>query len=148
MSLLQRTQVIFAKAESTYATDPTIADTDAVLTSNLNITPLDGPTVGRNLNRNVLGNDAQLRVGSFVTVSFDVELAGSGTAGTAPAYSALLLACGMAETVVASTSVTYDPVSTSFGSVWLEYEMGGQQHIIKGARGTFGMSANPAKYLN
>ncbi len=44
-------------------------------------------------------------------VSFTTELRGSGTAGTAPDYGILFRACGLKETVVGGTSVTYDPTS-------------------------------------
>jgi hypothetical protein len=45
-------------------------------------------------------------------VEFDVDLVGSGTAGTAPAWGPLIQACAFAEVIVASTSVTYNPVSS------------------------------------
>ena len=44
-----------------------------------------------------------------VEVTFEVEMAGSGTAGTAPAFGPLLKACGNSETIVTDTSVTYAP---------------------------------------
>jgi hypothetical protein len=66
-----------------------------------------------------------------------VELAGSGTAGTAPAYGSILKACGFSETIVASTSVTYAPVSSSFSSVTIYYNVDGVRHKLTGCRGTF-----------
>lgn len=44
-------------------------------------------------------------------LSFSCELKGSGAAGTAPDISILLQACGLTETIVAATSVTYGPTS-------------------------------------
>ena len=51
-----------------------------------------------------------------VEITFEVELAGSGSAGTAPAWGPIIRACGFSETISASTSVTYAPVSSSFES--------------------------------
>ncbi|MCK7495178.1 MAG: hypothetical protein MZW92_31855 [Comamonadaceae bacterium] len=42
-------------------------------------------------------------------LTFDVEIKGSGAAGTAPELGVLLKGCGFGETVVAVTSVTYAP---------------------------------------
>ncbi len=81
------------------------------------------------------------------TISFSVELKGSGTAGTAPlALARALQACGFAETIVASTSVTYDPISESISSATLEMrEMHGDGiakiYQIVGARGTVTFTA-------
>jgi hypothetical protein len=49
----------------------------------------------------------------------------------------VLKACGLSETVVATTSVTYAPVSTSFSSVTIYFYQDGIRHIVTGARGTF-----------
>lgn len=146
MALLMRTQVLYAKAEASYGVEPspTLAGTDAVLTSGLTITPLAGPTVARDLNRPTLGNDQQLRVGTMVAVSFSVEVAGSAAAGTAPPYSALLSACKFTG-AQASPAVSYSFTpnsSTSDGSVYMAWQMGGVQHKISGARGDVSLSMN------
>jgi len=118
MPLLSRKRLILAKTETTYGTDPTpTGATNAILVRNLEITPLQADTVTRDLIRPYLGNSDQLLAQTRVEVTFEVELAGSGAAGTAPAYGAVLKACGLSETVVATTSVTYAPVSSSFSSV-------------------------------
>lgn len=137
MPLLSRKRLILAKAESTYGTDSSPAGTNAILVRNLEITPLEADTVSRDLIRPYLGASDQLLAQTRVSISFEVELAGSGTAGTAPAYAPLLLACGLAETVVASTSVTYAPVSSSFGSATIYMNNDGVLHKITGARGSF-----------
>jgi hypothetical protein len=104
---------------------------------NLEITPLQSDIVQRELIRPYLGNYEQLLAQTRVQVTFEVELAGSGAAGTAPAYGPVLKACGLSETVVATTSVTYAPVSTSFSSVTIYFYQDGIRHIVTGARGTF-----------
>lgn len=140
MALLSRKRLILAKAEATYGTDSTPAGTDAVLVRNLDITPLSGDLVSRDLIRPYLGNYDQLIAKTSVAISFEVELAGSGTAGTAPRYGAILKACGMSETIVASTSVTYAPVSSSFSSVTIYFNVDGVLHKLTGCRGDVSMS--------
>jgi hypothetical protein len=142
MALLSRKRLILAKAESTYGTDSTPAGTDAVLVRNLDITPLSGDLVSRDLIRPYLGNYDQLIAKTSVAISFEVELAGSGTAGTAPRYGAILKACGMSETIVASTSVTYAPVSASFSSVSIYFNVDGVLHKLTGCRGDVSMSCS------
>jgi hypothetical protein len=108
-----------------------------VLVRDLNIVPLQSDVVSRDLVRPYLGASEQLLANTRVECTFSVELAGSGTAGTAPRYGKALLACGMSETIVATTSVTYAPVSASFGSCTIYYNIDGVLHKVTGARGTF-----------
>jgi hypothetical protein len=137
MALLARKSYILAKAETTYGTNATPANTDAVLVKNLELTPLSGDVVSRDLIRGYLGNSEQLVAQTYAEIKFEVELAGSGTAGTAPRYSNLLLASGMALTTVASTSNTYAPVSGTFGSSTIVYNTDGLNHALTGCRGSF-----------
>ena len=140
MPLLARKKLLLAKTETTYGTDitPTGA-ANAIQTSNLSITPLAGPVVSRDLDRATLGNDLQIQVGQFVQLSFMVEVAGSGTAGTAPAWGPLVEACGFSETISAGVSVAYAPESSPFESLTMYFHHDGQLHKLTGARGTFSM---------
>lgn len=108
----------------------------------LNITPQQSDVVSRDLIRPYLGASEQLLANTRVECTFSVELAGSGTAGTAPRYGKALKACGLSETVAAGTSVTYAPVSSSFSSVTIHYNIDGVLHKVTGARGTFTLNAN------
>lgn len=142
MAILFDTQVIYAKTESSYGSDPTpTGSTNAVLTSGLTITHYGGNTVSRDFDTPNLGNSSVINTGPFVTLSFDVELQGSGTAGTAPSWSALLEACCMEHTNTPSTSDAYAPELTS-ESVTIYYEWGSEQQKITGARGTYSISLN------
>lgn len=134
--MLAKKKWILAVDESTYGTDPTPDAANAILTSNCQVQPHQGTRVSRNLDRAGLGNDAEIATGRFTTVSFDVELAGSGSAGTAPGWGVLMLGCGFAETVEVDTSVTYDPVSTGFDSLTIYYYLDGELHKLTGARGS------------
>jgi hypothetical protein len=173
--------------------------------------------VSRNLVRPYLGASEQLLANTRVEVTFAVELAGSGTAGTAPRFGRVLQACGFALTNItpavtgtatagAANSITlavgssatnnfytgmilritggtgagtvalitgyvgstrvatlralagsvtpdatsvysidaqnaYTPVSASFGSVTIHYNIDGVLHRLTGCRGTFQLSA-------
>lgn len=142
MALLLRKRLILIEEESTYSTDAAPTGADAVLVRDLSITPQQSDVVGRNLIRPYLGASEQLLANTRVECTFSVELAGSGTAGTAPQYGKALKACGLSETVVASTSVTYAPVSSSFDSVTIHYNIDGVRHKVTGARGTFTLNAS------
>ena len=141
MALLLRKRLIVIETESSYGTDPTPDGADAVLVRDLSITPQSSDVVSRDLIRPYLGASQQLLANTRVECTFSVELAGSGAAGTAPQYGKALKACGLAETVVANTSVTYDPVSASFSSVTIHYMIDGVRHKVTGCRGNVGISA-------
>ena len=142
MALLLRKRLILIETESSYGTDPTPDGADAVLVRDLNITPQQSDVVSRDLIRPYLGASEQLLANTRVECTFSVELAGSGTAGTAPQYGKALQACGLSETVAAGVSVTYAPVSSSFGSVTIHYNIDGVRHKVTGARGTFTLNTN------
>jgi len=141
MALLLRKRLILIETESSYGTDPTPDGADAVLVRDLNITPQQSDVVNRDLVRPYLGASEQLLANTRVECSFSVELTGSGTAGTAPQYGKALQACGLSETIVADTSVTYAPVSSSFSSVTIYYNIDGLRHKVTGCRGTFSINA-------
>jgi hypothetical protein len=146
MALLARKKILLAKVESVYGTDPTpTGAANAIQTSDLSITPLAGPTVSRNLDRATLGNDLQIQVGTYVTMSFMVEIAGGGGVDTPPAYSPLLQGCGFSETVTALTNAKFAPVSSSIDSLTMYFAHDGQLHKMTGARGTAALNLNPGE---
>jgi hypothetical protein len=100
MALLTRKRLILAETESTYGTDPSPDGADAILVRDLNITPQQSDVVSRDLVRPYLGASEQLLANTRVECTFSVELAGSGTAGTAPRFGKVLKACALAETTV------------------------------------------------
>jgi hypothetical protein len=140
MALLSRKRLILVKTEATYGTDSTPAGTDALLVRNLDITPLSGDVVSRDLIRPYLGNFDQLISLTSVVINFEVELAGSGTAGLAPKYDAILKACGLSSSIASGTSVTYSPVSSSFSSATIYFNVDGVLHKLTGCRGSMTMS--------
>jgi len=135
-----RNSAILAKTEVTYGTDPTpTGGANAILVSNLSITPLNAQNVNRDLIRGYFGGSEQLVGNAHVECKFDVELAGAGTAGNAPAFGPLLIGCGMAETLTASYHAVYDPISASQKGTTIWYYVDGVLHKLNGARGNFDM---------
>lgn len=115
---------------------------NAILTSEATITPLDAQNIDRGLMRGTFGASEQLVGPASVKASYTVELAGSGTAGTAPAWGKLLQACGCAEgTLTTPARVEYTPVSTGQRSTTQYYYDDGALHKLLGAMGDFTLSA-------
>jgi len=132
-----RNAAILAKTEVTYGVDsvPTGA-ANALLVSNMSIEQLNANNVDRGLIRPFFGASEQLQGAANVAVSFDIELAGSGTAATAPAWGPLVLSCGMTQTIGASW-VEYVPNTTGTNSLTIYYHLDGVLHKLLGARGSF-----------
>jgi hypothetical protein len=138
MSRLTRKIAILAKIETTYGADAVPAGaTDAILISNQSVNPINAQNVDRAIVREYLGGNEQLVGVFFKEVGFDVELAGAGAAGTAPAYGSLLRGCGMAEAISAGARVEYTPISTVFESLTIYYYDDGVLHKLLGARGSY-----------
>ncbi|MBJ3783416.1 phage tail tube protein [Devosia sediminis] len=137
-----------AKIETTYGTDavPTGA-ANAMQGTNVEITPLAGGEVSRELLFPYFGHQGVFLVQSHAIIAFDVELAGAGAAGTAPAWGVALRACGFDEVVTAATRVEYTPDATPAApdAVSLYYNLDGTRHVLLGARGTMTMSLVPAQ---
>ena len=133
---LTRNRLILAKAETTYGTAPTMAGTDAVyVKSDLQISPLQMELVDRDLLYGYLGNSPRLASQQLGQISFSFELAGSGTAGTAPKTGIFYRASGHSETIVASTSVTYAPIGSGYEGITIDGYADGKRHRLTGVRG-------------
>lgn len=143
-------KVLLLKLEETYGVDanPTGA-ADAILAKNIRLNPMKGEKVQRELDKAHLGADPSILTGLHSVISFDVELAPSGTAGTAPAWGSLMRCCGMAETIVATTSVTYNPVTDGHESATVYLWIGTTLYSLTGTRGAvkFDTNAQGIPYL-
>lgn len=138
MALLKRKASVLAKIEDTYGVDPTpTGAANAILVSDVDISPMEMKTVDRANIRPFLGHNTQLPTGLFSKIDFTCEAAGSGAAGTAPAWGPLLRMCGFAETITAGVKVEYSPVSSAFESGTQYFNLDGVLHKLTGARGNF-----------
>ena len=141
-----RTKIILAGIEDNYAVDsnPTGA-ANAMLMTDVELKPMEGEDVSRNLERPYLGAQENIAAGLHVVLTGSVELVGSGTLGDAPAWGPLLRACGVAEVMTAATKVEYTPVSEGHESASLYFWVGPTRHIMKGTRGTCTITVNAQK---
>ncbi|MCX7208187.1 MAG: phage tail tube protein [Proteobacteria bacterium] len=106
----------------------------------LSITPLENDALDRQIVRPYLGGSDKIISGSRVKIEVEVELTGSGAAGTAPNVDALLRACGMAVVTTAGVSVVYTPISGGFESATMYYNQDGLLHKVTGGRGTWALA--------
>jgi len=104
MAKFWRKQVLLAKTEVSYGVDPTpTGEANAILATQVSLTPMDGQDIDRQLNQAWLGRSDTIPDQLTMAMDFRVELAGSGSGGTAPAWAPLLKACRFSETVLSST---------------------------------------------
>jgi hypothetical protein len=138
-----RNTVILAKTEVTPGTDPTpTGAANAILVSDMSITPLDAKNIERKNIKGYFGADTELVGPASVKCAFTVEMAGSGTAATAPAWGPLLLACAMAEaSLTVPNRVEYTPVSSSLSTMTVYYYDDGVLHKLHNVMGTCTLSA-------
>lgn len=129
-------KALLLKSESTYGTDSTPAGSNYIEIRNVSLTSFDAQAQDRNIVQSTMGNGGRVIGSIFSRITFDVALAPSGTAGTAPKWAPILLACGFAETVSAGVSVAYNLVSSSFGSATVYMYIDGVLYKLVGCRGT------------
>lgn len=143
MPLSLKNMLVTAKVETTSGTDalPT-ALANSMLVRGATPKPIEAEFVERNLVRGAKGNFGQLSVGVHRVLEFETELAGSGVAGTAPAWGLLLRGCGFAETIVATTSVTYAPVSSGEPTLTLYCYVDGVLYKMTECKGTVSFDLN------
>lgn len=143
MPIKWRSKILLAKIETVYGTDsaPT-GGANAILATNIVLTPMEGQDVNRDLELPWLAAQATIPAGLHSRIQFRVEMVPSGAAGTAPAWGPLLQVCAVAETIAASTSVTYNPVTDSHKSATIHFWVGGTRYVLKGTRGSCVMRFN------
>lgn len=125
--MLNHRAVLLAKVEGTYNTDsvPTGA-ANAMLVEKLSWSFANARMAQRMPLRTSQGKLKDLYAGTLISLKFDCEIKGSGSAGVAPEFGPLLKACQMAETVVGATSVTYKPASSAGTSLSIYFYRDGK----------------------
>ena len=137
-----RNTAILAKIQTAVGVDaaPTGA-ANALLVSNLQAPNFNANNVDRDNVRPYFGASEQLVGTNYYTVGFDIELAGSGTAGEAPAFDCLLRACALAADVQ-SAYVEYTPITDAQEAVTIYWYDSGVLHKLIDAMGTFVLKVN------
>ena len=138
-----RKKIFLFKIEATYGTDaaPTPA-ANAILATDVKFQPMEGADVNRDLDLPYLGGQGTIPNELHAKFSFKVELAPSGTAGTAPAWGPLLRACACAQVINAGVSVVYNPITDAHESGTLKLYIDGILFQALGARGTAKLTIN------
>jgi len=150
MALKFTSKILLAKIETSYGVDPTPSGAaNAILATNVVLSPMEGNDVSRDLETPYLGAQATIPTELHMKISFKVELQGGGTAGTPPGWGPLLRACAVAETVAAGTSVTYNPITDSHESIALHLWIDGTRYVLLGGRGSckINVTAQAIPYL-
>lgn len=145
MSKFWKSKTILVKPETTYATDATpTGAADAMLASDVTFNPMEGDTVKRTVERGFFGAQAFVLAAFRSSLTMSVEMVGSGTAGTAPAWGPLLRCCGVAEVITAGTKVEYTPITNGQESATIYFDVDGTKHVMLGTRGNvvFKLDAN------
>lgn len=138
-----RAKALLVKSEPTYGVDsiPTGA-VNWIEARNVSLSPMDTDKVDRNIVMDTLGNSGSIIVSQWAKLSFDVAFAPSGTLGTAPKWGALIMATGFAETTSAGVSVTYNLISSNYGSLCAYMYIGDVLHKLLGMRGELKVKQN------
>ena len=95
---------LLAKVEGTYGTDPvpTGSANAILLMGTPTLSPMEMTSVQRNTITPYFGNLGSLPSSIYGKLDFEVEIAGSGTAGVAPAWGQLMRGCSWSETITAA----------------------------------------------
>ena len=107
MAMSAKKRVILSRLESDYGValvlGSNVTATDAILCSNLNLKPLEGAVVERNIIRPYFGSAGTSRAESFVSLSFDTELASANNnSAMTPQWDNLALSCGFSRQVISA----------------------------------------------
>lgn len=134
--LRTRKRMLLVAPEPSYGVGADIADAKLLLTTEVDSNPYEGDRVTRERQKQTFGAQPEINVAPYTTVTTTIPLSGSGTAGTPPIFGMLLRACGLAELIVASESVTYLPATEEGESFCVWFVEDGQVQKVPGVRGT------------
>lgn len=141
--MLTRKTLLQAKIEENYGELPTMAATDALLISNLDVN-VDPTQLERDVYRDSISAYGT-RIGKkIMTCSFDVELKGRGILPTDASpieQDAVMRACGLISSDHGD-GVAYTPTSDEdlMDSVSLKFNLDGQQYLMRGCYGNMSVS--------
>lgn len=143
MSLNMKNMTLLAMKQTALGTPAApVPGTNAILCRGLTPQPIKGKFVDRNLIRGAKGNYGAIVAGEHRVFEFEVELAGSGAAGTAPKFAPLLLGCDFAETLTASVSAVYQPHGVAGDYLTLFAYLDGILLKLTDAKGTVSFTMN------
>ncbi len=134
-------QFILGKIESVYGTSSAPVAANAILVEDLNIVPVEATKAQPNAANGSFSKELGIPYDVHVRVRFTCDLTTGSAKGIAPPFGVFLRACAMQEVIVASTSVTYNPLHAAFEGVTIFGYIGNTLHEIVGCRGTWTLVA-------
>lgn len=145
MAMYWRNKLLLLKKELTYGTDAAPLAANAVRGHDVNFTPMELTTEDLESIQPYMGAGDTDVTSVSGKLEWSVQAAGSGTAGTAPAYGTCLLVSGLAETVTAATRVDYTPVSSAFDAGSVYFYLDGDLHKFTGVRANVSFTLEAGK---
>jgi hypothetical protein len=143
MAMYWREKVLLAGIEATYGAATNLTGSaNAIYATEIGIQPMQGQNIDRGHETPYLGNAGTIPADLHTVLTCSVELVGSGTAGTPPAWGPLMRACGCAEVITPGTSVVYSPVTRDHESVKMVLNIGGVAYSLRGTRGAAVINVN------
>lgn len=141
-----RNQLLLIKTETTSGTDavPT-AVANAIQAFNVSLS-VEADEQSRQPNRSYFSAPEKSYTNKRFTLSFEIELAASGTAGTAPAIGPIFTMCQYSETIDPGTSVTYAPASSSTDTSTIYLNIDGILFKAVGAKGSMNIDFTIGSY--
>ena len=148
--MVDTTKVLFLKKEAVYGTDAAPTGlANARLTRNFTAKPVATDRVQRNLDKPVRGRTADAPSNARQTFGYELEVAGSGAAGAAPAWMEDLEMCGMAAPAIAagaSATQRFAAIGAPLSAATAYHWHGNQRRVGLGARATFSFDFTAGAY--
>lgn len=127
---------LLAKIETTRSVDASPAAADALLASDVTLTPLEGDEVELAYIRPYFGASRSVMTTAYRKLSFKVPFGGVAVAGALPAVAQLLRSCAVSATVSAGVKTTFAPVTDSIESLSVWCVIDRQRYKLLGAQGS------------
>ncbi|WAT84899.1 hypothetical protein [Delftia acidovorans] len=139
---LMRKMAILALVETVVGTAVVPLAANAMLVSDVTLTPIEGDVVERNNIRPFFGSSGSTLVTEYQKMAFSVELAGVAAAGDMPGVTDLLRACAMSATNQVGAKTVFAPVTDGIESVTIYGNVDGTLYKMHGARGEVDFSTD------
>ena len=137
-----RKMAILAMIEATVGTPVVPLAANAMLVSDVELTPIESDVVERNNIRPFFGAGNSTLVTEYQRVRFSIEFAGVAVAGSLPGYASLLRACSMSATNEVGVKTVFAPVTDNQESITIYGNVDGTLHKMHGARGEVEIKAD------
>jgi len=146
-ALQTKRTILFATIEDTEDVYKEPGSTEFMRAINVNLSPLESESKTHDETTCTMGSRKKFLANQHVKLSFDIAVTGAGAAGDLPREDPLLRACGRSATVVAATSVTYEPVNSGYETASFSVFIDGNKHAISGAKGKVSVKAGGSDFV-